>query len=102
TRGIICARGGYGTPRILARLDFPALVKRAKVFVGFSDVTALLLAFHRAGMVTFHGPMATGRMSEDAFSKEDADSFLRSVGEAKISGGVLSVIESAVEAPRVG
>ena len=88
TKGIVCARGGYGTPRILSRLDFAALVRSPKVFVGFSDVTALLLAFHRAGMVTFHGPMATGRMSEAEFSKEDADSFVRAVGEDKGSGAV--------------
>src|SRR5688500_15582367 len=32
TKGIVCARGGYGTPRILERLDFAALAKKPKVF----------------------------------------------------------------------
>jgi len=105
TRGIVCARGGYGTPRILARLDFAALVKTPKVFVGFSDVTALLLAFHCAGMVTFHGPMATGRMSEDGFSKEDADSFMRAVGEGGAAGVVGEghvLVAGDAEGPLIG
>jgi muramoyltetrapeptide carboxypeptidase len=104
-RGIVCARGGYGTPRLLARLDFAALAKNPKVFVGFSDVTALLLAFHRAGLVTFHGPMTTGRMSEAAFSREDKDSFAKTVGEAKPPGVVGEgrvLVPGDAEGPLVG
>lgn len=55
---IVCARGGYGTPRILDRLDAPAVRAARKPLVGFSDVTALLLWQRRAaGLVGFHGPM---------------------------------------------
>ena len=58
-RVILCARGGYGSPRILDRLDYAAIRKNPKILVGYSDLTALLLAVHsRAGVVTFHGPMA--------------------------------------------
>ena len=55
---ILCARGGYGTPRILDALD-PALAREArKPLVGYSDITALLLwQRQRAGLVGFHGPM---------------------------------------------
>lgn len=55
---IVCARGGYGTPRIIPRLD-PELVRKArKPLVGYSDITALLLwQRQRAGLVGFHGPM---------------------------------------------
>lgn len=104
-RGIVCARGGYGTPRLLAKLDFAALVKTPKVFVGFSDVTALLLAFHRAGMVTFHGPMTTGRMAETGLSKEDVESFVKTVGEAKpagIAGEGRTLVAGDAEGPLVG
>lgn len=104
-KGIVCARGGYGTPRLLGRLDFAALVKDAKVFVGFSDVTALLLAFHRAGMVTFHGPMTTGRMAETGLSRDDVDSFVRTIGDAKPAGVVGEgrvVVAGDVEGPLVG
>ncbi|MEW6673439.1 MAG: LD-carboxypeptidase [Thermodesulfobacteriota bacterium] len=59
-RGIICARGGYGSLRLLSLLDYKTIRKNPKVFVGFSDVTALLTAFYtRCGLVGFHGPMVT-------------------------------------------
>ena len=55
---IFCLRGGYGTPRLLDRLDFDLLRHNPKPFVGYSDITALHLAISRyAGFVTFHGPM---------------------------------------------
>jgi muramoyltetrapeptide carboxypeptidase len=57
-RGIIAARGGYGSGRLLDLLDYGALRNDPKVFVGHSDVTALHLALAReTGLVTFHGPM---------------------------------------------
>jgi muramoyltetrapeptide carboxypeptidase len=55
---IVCARGGYGLPRILDRLDPRAFRAARKPLVGYSDVTALLLwQRRRAGLVGFHGPM---------------------------------------------
>lgn len=55
---IICLRGGYGSMRLLDRIDFALLARNPKPFVGYSDITALLLAIARyAGFVTFHGPM---------------------------------------------
>jgi len=57
--GIFCQRGGWGTPRLLPRLDFAAIRKHPKVLVGYSDITALLNGIHQeTGLVTFHGPMA--------------------------------------------
>jgi muramoyltetrapeptide carboxypeptidase len=57
-RAIVCARGGYGSPRLLDRIDYEALRKDPKVIVGYSDITALLIAVERkAGVVAFHGPM---------------------------------------------
>lgn len=55
---IVCARGGWGSPRILNRLDAGAIRAARKPLVGFSDLTALLLWQRRvAGLVGFHGPM---------------------------------------------
>ena len=55
---ILCLRGGYGSPRLLDRIDYELLRRHAKPFVGYSDITALHLAISRyAGFVTFHGPM---------------------------------------------
>lgn len=54
---IICIRGGYGSGRLLSRLPFAALRRTPKIFLGYSDITFLHLAFrHRMGWITFHGP----------------------------------------------
>lgn len=59
--GIICARGGYGSIRLLSHLDFEIIRRNPKPFVGYSDITVLLLAIHKkCGMVTFHGPTLAG------------------------------------------
>ncbi|MCE5284451.1 MAG: LD-carboxypeptidase [Pelosinus sp.] len=56
--GIICLRGGYGTMRLLNLLDYALIKKNPKVFVGYSDITALHLSINqRTGLATFHGPM---------------------------------------------
>lgn len=55
---ILCLRGGYGSPRLLDKVDYSLLREHAKPFIGYSDITALHLAINRyAGFVTFHGPM---------------------------------------------
>jgi muramoyltetrapeptide carboxypeptidase len=65
---IWCLRGGYGVTRIIDRVDFDALARRPKPLIGYSDITALLnAATRRAGVVTFHGPVA--RASMPAFSR---------------------------------
>lgn len=55
--GIMTMRGGYGASRILKDIDFDAIRENPKLFLGFSDITALHLAIHKlTGLVTFHGP----------------------------------------------
>jgi muramoyltetrapeptide carboxypeptidase len=55
---IFALRGGWGSARLLPRLDYDAIRRHPKILVGYSDVTALLLAIHaRTGLVTFHGPV---------------------------------------------
>jgi muramoyltetrapeptide carboxypeptidase len=57
-KAVLCARGGYGTLRILRNLDYPLFSRNPKVFVGYSDITALLFAlFKKSGMITIHGPV---------------------------------------------
>jgi muramoyltetrapeptide carboxypeptidase len=57
-KAVLCARGGYGTLRILDRIDFELIRNHPKIIVGYSDITALLLAIYRhTGLVTFHGPV---------------------------------------------
>jgi muramoyltetrapeptide carboxypeptidase len=60
-----CIRGGYGSMRLLADLDYASLRRRRKPVIGFSDLTALHSAIHRkCGLVTFHGPTARARLTE--------------------------------------
>lgn len=56
-KAIICARGGYGTTRIIERLDFSKFVHTPKWVVGFSDITALHLKLYRLGIESIHGIM---------------------------------------------
>jgi muramoyltetrapeptide carboxypeptidase len=61
---IWCVRGGYGSMRLLADLDYPALRRHRKPVIGFSDLTALHSAINRkSGLVTFHGPTARGKLT---------------------------------------
>jgi muramoyltetrapeptide carboxypeptidase len=58
-KAVICARGGYGTPRLLEKIDYELISKNPKIFVGYSDITSLQLALlYQCGLVTFAGPMA--------------------------------------------
>ncbi|MGY0490820.1 S66 peptidase family protein [Streptomyces sp. WG-D5] len=56
---VFCARGGYGAQRMVDLLDWEAMRAAApKVFLGYSDITALHEAFAvRLGVSTLHGPM---------------------------------------------
>jgi muramoyltetrapeptide carboxypeptidase len=63
TAGVICLKGGYGTPRILDKIDYGIIASNPKLFLGYSDITALHIAFREmAGLVTFHGPMPSSDM----------------------------------------
>lgn len=58
-KAIIALRGGSGAARILDKLDYKAISDNPKIFIGYSDITALHLAiFEKTGLVTFHGPVA--------------------------------------------
>ena len=57
---IFCARGGYGTLRILPLLDYDAARSSPKLIVGYSDITALQLAmFTETGLSSISGPMVS-------------------------------------------
>ena len=65
-QAVICARGGYGSMRILRFLDFKIIQNNPKIFVGFSDISVLLFVLHaRCSLVTFHGPVVTTLANTD-------------------------------------
>lgn len=87
---IVCTRGGYGTMRMLDLLDYDTIRANPKIFVGFSDITALHIAFlEKCGLVTFHGPMATSWNDEfpDGFTKP---AFLNAVMKAQPLGELVN------------
>ncbi|HLG94114.1 MAG TPA: LD-carboxypeptidase, partial [candidate division Zixibacteria bacterium] len=56
---VLCTRGGYGALRMLDKIGFDSIRKNPKIFVGFSDITAIHLALYKkTGLCSFHGPMA--------------------------------------------
>jgi muramoyltetrapeptide carboxypeptidase len=63
---ILCARGGYGTTRILDGLNFDKFLKRPKWMVGYSDITALLVHLYQLGFEGIHGPMPVNFSEPDA------------------------------------
>jgi muramoyltetrapeptide carboxypeptidase len=66
-KAVICARGGFGSPRVLPLLDFERIGRHPKPIIGFSDITALLCAIsQKCGWVTFHGPMVATLGRTDA------------------------------------
>jgi len=68
-RALWCIRGGSGCISLLSSLDYGLIRRHPKIVLGYSDITALHLALVRqAGLVCFHGPVATS--SDSAYSTE--------------------------------
>lgn len=63
---IFCVKGGYGTMRMLDQLDYEAVKANPKIFLGYSDITAMHIAYlEKCGLVTFHGPMPASCWVDD-------------------------------------
>ncbi len=72
-KAIWAARGGSGCIQLLPKIDFSLLRKHPKILIGYSDVTALLLAiYQRAGLITFHGPVASSTFSDYSMAELSA------------------------------
>lgn len=72
-RMVFCIRGGYGAGQLLADLDYSLIAKDPKIFIGYSDITALHLGIHQmTGLVTFHGPVVLSEFTpytQDCFRR---------------------------------
>jgi muramoyltetrapeptide carboxypeptidase len=89
-RAIFCARGGYGTMRLFNRINFELIRRNPKIIMGYSDITALLLAiYEKADLMTFHGPVITDLSKDDHRNFESFLSLVSSDGmtTASLSGG---------------
>jgi muramoyltetrapeptide carboxypeptidase len=88
-RAILCLRGGYGTSRILDRLDYRLIRSNPKILVGYSDITALHCALlTRAGLVSFHGPMLNSDFAREELSEFTLGGFLRTLMGPFVPGSI--------------
>ena len=69
-KAIWCAKGGYGTVRILDLIDFSAFKENPKWIIGYSDVTALHSHLHNLGIATLHAQMCLGVETKSEASRE--------------------------------
>ncbi|AWH84568.1 LD-carboxypeptidase [Flavobacterium album] len=114
-KAIWCAKGGYGTVRLIERLDFTKFKKKPKWFIGFSDATVLHSHINNFDIATLHGMVAisVGRATPEAI-----ESFRKALFGEKLSynipahpfnkpgkatgeiiGGNLSVLYSIIGSP---
>ena len=65
-KAVFCLRGGYGAFRLLDKIDYKLIRNNPKIFVGFSEITSLQMAFlKKANLITFAGPMVIPNFSKD-------------------------------------
>ena len=70
---IIATRGGYGSLRLIDKINYEIIAQNPKIFAGHSDITALSLMFYKkAGLITFSAPMACSDFSDipDKFTEK--------------------------------
>ena len=118
--GIFAIRGGYGCARLLNLIDFNLIKKNPKVFIGYSDITALHIAINqKSKLITYHGPMVSTELIKglDEYSFNYYNKFLfcndnmielcnpienpiktinPGIAEGKLIGGNLSLICSSL------
>jgi len=64
-KAVWAIRGGVGSTQLLDRIDYALMRQHPKIFIGYSDITALHLAIQkRCGLITFHGPVVVSPFSE--------------------------------------
>ena len=82
---IICSRGGYGTVRIIERLDFTRFLEKPKWLVGFSDITILHSRLHNLEVPTIHGVMPRYFFDDNGELREDLTTMMKLVKGEGIS-----------------
>ena len=81
---ILNARGGYGSIRLLDKIDYELIKNNPKPFCGYSDITALLLMIYKnAGIETYHSPMALSGFAYDEQKKYNYEEFIKAISGDK-------------------
>ena len=90
-KAVWCIRGGYGSGQILDKIDYDLIRNNPKIFVGYSDITAMHLAIHqKTGLVTFHGPIMLS-----AFTNYTETNFRKVVFQNSIIGKLFNPVGSS-------
>lgn len=77
---ILAARGGYGTIRLLDKIDFDLIKNNPKIFAGYSDLTAIeAMIYKKTGLVTFYAPHAQSDFGLEKISKFVEKSFFKTL-----------------------
>ena len=116
-RAVFCARGGYGSQRIVPDVDWSRLAGAPKLIVGYSDATVLLAAAVREIGIAVHGPMVAADlarglaapalerfrrvlMDPDYLWNDEVPVCLRpGLAEGRLVGGCLSVVAAMLGTP---
>jgi len=114
-KAIWCARGGYGTVRVVDLIDFTQFKKHPKWLVGFSDVTVLHNHLNTMGYKSIHGimPISLAKASPEAIESLHLSLFgqplkysidphpMNRLGKAsgELVGGNLSILYSLLGSP---
>ncbi|MBW2961933.1 S66 peptidase family protein [Mesonia aestuariivivens] len=109
-KAIWCAKGGYGTVRILDLINFSMFKKNPKWIIGYSDVTALHAHIHNLGIATLHAQMCIGVETKSEASRVSLQKLLfgkkvnyqfqshqlnrNGIAQGELIGGNLSVLYS--------
>lgn len=84
--GLMAVRGGYGSAQVLPLLDVAEMRQACKVFIGYSDLTAILSVLTtQCHMTAFHGPMIDDCLSRGE-ARYDRESFLNAITRAQPVG----------------
>jgi len=119
-KAVYCVRGGFGSTRLLDKIDYKIIRNNPKIFVGYSDINALQMAFFtKCGLITFAGPMVAvdfadeiSHFTEETFwriitsnkkigriqnpNKEKFYVLNKGRAQGRIIGGNLSIINSLI------
>ncbi len=108
-RMIFSLRGGYGSGRLLDRIDIGLLQRHPKLFIGYSDITALHACLYRAGLASLHAPMPASDLVR-AGHEDDAAALFTLLREGLCAGQALQpthavdgwCIAGSAEGPLIG
>ena len=103
-KAVMCARGGYGSLRLLDGVHYDLIRQSPKIIAGYSDITALLMAIHtNTGLITFHGPMVRGLAGNDSRNWESLLTLITSDQPAEIDLNECTVLlQGNASGPLVG